>query len=325
MQVGYQKHIPLFALIVMSLFWAYYYQSTFWLNDFGRNKEEWWLLIDGLIALPILCFVFIKSKKEALLKALAYSGLMVLLGSLVIPESNKFVWHYLEFGRYIVLAAFVLLEIITISTVVLAIRAALQDCLDPDDAIARPIQNRIGDNMISNILCFEARVWTYLLFSKQIDTSKFDGDIHFYGHKKDDAQTNSLGFILLMVFELPIMHVVLHFAWSPIAANIISLLTIMGLAFFIAEYKAMSIRPISVTHKSVVIRYGVYHPLTLAFTDIKQLGAHNQFVKRDVGVKRYNASGCPNVCIQLKNGEVVYLGINSPTEFINTVAPRLSV
>jgi len=62
-----KKRIPLLFLLCISIFWAFFYQSSTIFNDFGHYKLEWLLLIDGLIVLPFLCWLFIKDKKEAVI------------------------------------------------------------------------------------------------------------------------------------------------------------------------------------------------------------------------------------------------------------------
>ena len=83
-----QQKIPLLFLVAISIFWAFYYQSSTLLNDMGQHTPEWLLFIDGLIVLPLLCLWCIKDKKEAIIKAFTYSCLIILLGSFVIPESS---------------------------------------------------------------------------------------------------------------------------------------------------------------------------------------------------------------------------------------------
>jgi len=311
-----KEKFPLAFLVLVSSFWTYYYQSSNLLNEQGNYKPEWLLLIDGLIVLPIICFICISDKKQALIKALAYCCLMILLGSFIIPETSKLIWTYLESGRYLILAAFVIFELVTIATVVFAIKAALNKGNDPDLAISKPINKFIAAPTIAAMLSFEARVWSFLLFTKRINTENYSGKKHFSCHQKDGTQSNQLGFILLMVFELPIMHLLLHFLWSPFAANVISLLTILGLVFFIAEYRAIAIRPISLTNTKVIIRYGIWNPLEVNFSDIKSVSANEVFIRRASHVKRFNLSGTPNVKIELLNGEEIYLGLDTPKAFI---------
>jgi hypothetical protein len=310
---------PLIFLVVMCIFGAFFYQSSNIFNEYGTYKPEWLLLIDGLIVLPMLCFWCVKDKKDATIKAIAYSCLIILLGSFIIPESSKVVLPYLESIRYVAIAVFILLEITTILTVFLAIKASLSNNKDPDIAISQPIEKLLGKSAISALLTFEARVWTYALFSKKIKRQFFAGDSHFSSHKKDGTQSNQLGFLLFILFELPMTHMLLHFLWSPFAANIITGLTLISLVFFIAEYKAMAIRPISILSERIIVRYGVWNPLNIAFNDIKNVQFNSKFIPRSADVKRYNIAGNPNVEIMLNSGKFIYLGVDSPEKFISTL------
>ncbi|MGX5202228.1 hypothetical protein [Aliikangiella sp. IMCC44632] len=309
MQTLAKKNIPFIFLAVISVFWTFYYQSANALNGYGVEKPEWLLLIDGLVVLPILCFWFVKDKKEAAIKAVAYSCLIIFLGSFIIPESSKVVWPYLESLRYLAIAAFIVLEITTILTVFFAIKASLSKDTDPDLAISKPIEKILGKGAISSLLSFESRVWTYALFSKKIKQQNFVGDNHFSCHKKDGTQSNQLGFIFIILFELPVMHLLLHFLWSPFAANLTTGLTLLGLVFFIAEYKAIAIRPISIVPDRVIVRYGIWNPLIIALSEINHIQPNSKFIPRSANIKRFNLAGNPNIEIKLNSGKLIYLGV----------------
>ena len=295
-----KKNIPFIFLTIICIFWAFFYQSSNALNEYGTEQPEWLLLIDGLIVLPVLCFLCVKDKKEATIKAVAYACLIVLVGSFVIPESSKVIWPYLESLRYLAIAAFIALEVTTIFTVFFAIKASLIKEKDPDMSISEPIEKIVGKGVISSLLSFEARIWTYALFSRRIKQQYFSGDDHFSCHEKDSTQSNQFGFILIIIFELPVMHLLLHFIWSPFVANITTGITLIGLVFFIAEYKAISIRPISITSTSLIIRYGIWNPLCVPLTEIESIELNSSFIRRAGHVKRYNLAGNPNVKIELK-------------------------
>lgn len=319
-----KKNTPFLFLLLISSFWAFYYLSSNAFNDYGVEKSEWFLLIDGLIVLPLLCFWCIKNKKEAAIKAIAYCCLVVLLGSFIIPESSKLIWHYLEAGRYVVLAAFIVLELTTVITVIVAIRASLSNKEDPDVAISSPIENILGKGSVSALLSFEARVWTYALFSKKIVKQHFLGDMHFSSHMKDGAQSNQLGFLMIILFELPIMHILLHYTWSPFAANVITFLTLFSLVFFVAEYKALAIRPISITPDSLIVRYGIWNPVSVDLFDIKHIKMNSEYVSRAKNIRRFNVSGNPNVEIKTHDGDLIYLGVDAPFELVTEIKKRIS-
>ncbi len=315
--------IPLLFFVLMSLWWAFYYQSHSELNDYGQANFEWLYLIDALLLTPLLCFFCISSKKEAAIKALLLSCLAILVGSYMIPESQKFIWHYLETGRYLLLALIVLMELIAIATVCVAIRAALCQQQDPDQSIEKPLKAWLGDSPVLALLQFETRLWTYLLFGGQIKPQQFHGEQHFFYHQKDGTQSNLLGFILVFSIEMPLLHLLLHFVWSPVAATVVTGLTLVSLLFFIAEYRAVSRRPISLSAGTLIIRYGLSQPLVLPPGAIAGISRCDGRVKKAAWLKKYNLSGNPNLCITLAAPvgalRQIYLGVDQPELLIIAV------
>ncbi len=323
MNTAIKNKAPLIFLICISIFWCFYYQTSNSFNDFGASNFEWLYLVDSLLVMPLLCFIWIENKKEAALKATLLGCLAIIIGSFIIPEQSKVIWHSLESGRYLILVIFLIFEVIAILTVYLAIKTALQKDLDPDIAIAVPIQRMLGKGVVAQLFVFETRMWAYAIFAKRIKSERFYGETHFSYHLKDGAQSNSFGFILLILFELPVMHLLLHFIWSPWVANLVTLLTLLSLIFFIAEYRAMSRRPISVDKERLIIRYGIYNVRTVLLKDIKSISKTECFIPRSKSVKRYNFSGFPNIAIYLKQSdgdiERIYLGVDNPKCFFNAI------
>lgn len=321
--------MPLLLLLLMAMTSSLYYLSNGAWNDYGRTKPEWMLLIDGLLFLPLVCFYCIDDKKQAALKALVYASLMVLLGSYLIPDGNKYLWHYLESGRFVVIAFFVVFEVITMLTVIFAIKASLSKTIDPDSAIIQPIENFLGQGKLANLMAFEARAWVYTLFPNRVDVSRFRGDLHFHVHLKDGTQSNLLGFIIIILFGLPLEHLLLHFIWSPFAANVITGMMVFSLVFFVAEYRAISRRPVSIDqiNRQLIIRYGLFAPLVLPFGDLVAVSENSVQVPRAKAYKRYNLFGAPNVKITDHQGRSYYLGLNNAPQFLDSLKeqlPRLS-
>ena len=316
-----KQHGPFLCLLGMTVVACFYYLNDGVWNDYGQTMPEWMLLVDGLLVLPLVCFFCIDDKQKAALKAIIYASLMVLVGSFLIPESNKYVWNYLESGRYVLLMLLVVFELLTILTVFFAIRSSLNKNTDPDSAISMPIESLVGKGKLATLMSFEARVWVYALFNRRVESSKFRGDAHFYGDLKDGTASNLLGFIVIIVFEIPLVHLLIHFIWSPFAANVITGLTILGLLFFVAEYRAISRRPVSIdaSNQQLIIRYGLFAPLVIPFDQIKTITEHHEAVARAKNTKRFNQFGCPNVAVNTTGGLEIYLGLNNPKFFIESV------
>lgn len=327
MSESVKQKLPLLFLLAISVSWGLYYQGEHSLNNYGTANFEWLYLLDALLVLPVLCFVCIKDKKQAAIKTAVLCSLAVLVGSYIIPAQSKLVWHHLESGRYLLLALFLLFELAAILTVYLAIRVALKQKADPDLAISSPIERLLGKGITANVLSFETRLWTYLLFARKISPTQFQGDEHFSYHVKDGAHSNALGFILLIALEMPLLHIVLHFAWSPLAANIVSGLTLLSLLFFIAEYRAMIRRPLSIDTDYLYIRHGVFNPRVVALANISAVRPHKGYVSRAKDHKRYNFASEPNVVITLKQADNnvmnLYLGLDQPQAFIDALQVKL--
>lgn len=323
MQSLNRQRIPLLFLAALLATYTWFYMGNTPLNNYGSYKPEWPLLIDAFIVLPIVCYLCLKDKKEALLKAVAYAAIMILFGAYLIPAQQKFIWGYLEQVRYLVLALVLIVELVIVGSVIAAIRVKLNDAQDPDQSITNPLKRWLKAGPVFNLMQFDMRMWVFCLFANKINPKSYTGQQHFFYAKKDDAQSNAFGFIMLMAFEVPIAHLVLHFAWSPLAANVVTLLTLFGLVLFIGEYRAMSRRPISLTDDTLIVRYGLFNPLHIELSNIQSIDLHNTFVPRQRHVARYNFSGAPNIAIKLHtpmNGKSeVYIGVDEPKRLLQSI------
>ena len=317
-----KRQIPLFFLIFISAFWWYYYTHNIWFNDYGKAKNEWWLMIDVFITTPLVCFYFLgKDHKQALIKSLVFMGLLILLGSYIIPSEEKHLWKYLEYIRFIGITAVVLFELFIISTVIFAIKSAFKQNKDPDFAISEPLEKFMGKSIFTQLMQFDIRLWTFVLLPSKIKSDNYHGIQHFYGDLKDGTQSFLQGFVFIILFEMPLMHLLLHFIWSPLAANIITGLTLFSLAYFIAEYRAIAKRPISLDKDDLIIRYGLSNPLKVKLKDIKSIQTNKKTIYRNTEIKRYNLVGIPNIEITVINNTYnkIYLGLNNPDEFITVM------
>ncbi|CCN38496.1 conserved membrane hypothetical protein [Vibrio nigripulchritudo SO65] len=315
--------IPFAFFFVVCLFWSYFYLTSGTWIHFPSDKPEWFLLVDGLIALPLLCYLCIKDKKQATTVAMIYFGAVVTLGSFILPASSKFLWSYLEYARYLIVPLFLIFEGAVLATVILMIRQKLNYGGDPDRAISQPLEDKFGKNLLTKWAAFEIRVWAYALFSQKIAKTHFLGEKHFSYHQKDGAQSNVLGFILIIVFEIPFTHILLHFLINPLVANVVTVLTLAGMHFMIAEYKALSRRPISLGEDRLYIRYGVIHSREIEYAKIRSVQLHDQAVKSNRTTQVLNLSGVPNVRIVLRSGNLIYLGVDCPAEFVENLSRRI--
>ncbi|MCW8092413.1 hypothetical protein [Alteromonas sp. ASW11-130] len=325
----FKDKVPYLFLLLVSVWWAFYYQHSSVLNDFGDANFEWFFLIDGLLVAPILSFIFVEDPKKAVKQSVFLMLAAILIGSIIIPAEQKHIWVLLEYGRYPVIALFILFEVLTVATTIWAIHKALSVQGDPDRAIDKAVKKLGLPGPFISLISVEIRMWLYTFAGKRIAIQHFCGLHHFTYHQKDGAQSNAFGFIFIMIFELPLMHVFLHFVWSPFAANVVTFLSILSLIWFYAEFRAMSRRPISVTESCLIIRYGLLPEYNIKLSNIEQIRINTAKVARSKNRKRYNFAGAPNICITLKPStnqvNEIYLGVDNPDSFVKLICENTSL
>jgi hypothetical protein len=304
----------------------------------GALAPEWPVLFDALLTIPLAyLFVFRRDGRRALAGAamLAVGGVMV--AGWIVPVASQHWLGALQIGRNLLAGVFVLGEIaLAVSLARLTLRL-LRNGNDPEHAIADTLRARFGDTPIARLLAFEVRMWFYALFASAKRDLVFAGDEHFTCHAKDGHASNQQGFILLILIELPIVHVLLSLFWQPRGALVVSLFSLWGLCFLIAERRATLRRPISLDGEHLYVRYGLGAELALPLTRIAEAEAHREAVARRVpGALRYCEAGVPNICIHLDPAldvaglfggsasiERVYLGVDAPGRFLERLNARL--
>ena len=299
---------------------------------------EWPVLIDALVTIPLLYLLLVARKGwRAWRGALAAAMAALALSAWFVPAQSRDWLAALMPVRYLVMAVVVVADCAAIVGVMAWVRRARRDGAHVESAIAAAMLGRFGDSAITRLLVLEARMWFYALFASGRRPTQFPGEAHFSTHAKDGNASNQLGFIMLILFELPIAHVLLALLWSAQAAWIASLLTLWGLAFLVAEYRASLLRPISLEGDTLVIRYGVLVDLRVPLRDIARVQAAQTAVpRRQPGSLRCCEAGVPNVRIDLarpldlptlggrgRSIERIHLGMDQPASFITRLQSRL--
>lgn len=145
------------------------------------------------------------------------------------------------------LAGIVVVELLLAWRVLRFLFSALSLRAFEDDAIEPKFAGWFGNGAFSALLAIEFRVWYYALLHRTRSQIVLEGDQHFSTHRKDANQADQLDFIFLVVLELPVLHLVLHSYELATLAWVLSGLSLYGLLFLIAEYRATALRPVSLT------------------------------------------------------------------------------
>lgn len=320
-----------FALIVAVTLTAHYFffRVPFVANDYGRNMAEWPLLADALITFPVLYyFMFRPSLKQFLLAWLAIATVGVLAGRLLIPDESKQLWRSIEGYWLLLVLAEIALELYLMIVLVRRVQALLRLSGNVDEALKSAIYNRFGKSGFAPFAFFEMRIWYYGLFMRKGEQLRFCGEQHFSYDKHDGNVSNQFAFIMMIVFELPLTHFMMHLmSVKPWIAWTADILTLWSMLYLVAEYRASQWRPVSLDRDALLIRCGVFaSDREIAYSAIESVGRCNNDIRRQRGILRYRQMGSLNVEIRLHEGEShtkIYLSLDKPDAFIDALRARL--
>lgn len=317
----------LFALLCLAVLaaggWAIEYHRRQ-----GMAVPEWPLLVDLFVVLPLAYLLLVRpTARQAGLGLLALGSLGVLFGSIVLPAEDKVVWLWLEPLRWVALAALVAWQAVAIGGIVwFLVKKPPQQ--NRELALHAELERRFGAGPVTELLKLEGRMWLYA-FSRSAGRLQFPGD-GFFTFKQGGNASNQAGFLLLMAFELPFMHVLLHL-YSPLLAVVVSVSTLYGLLFLYAEYRATRLRPISLTDEAIHLRCGVVVDTVLPRAAVVEAQVVSTRPPRAPQRLRLVGMGKATVRLRLAAGtrlttvfgerEVteLYLGVDEPQRFVGAL------
>ena len=106
-----------------------------------------------------------------------------------------------------------------------------------EDELQQRIRKLVGEGVAAGLLMLEILMWYYVLLVRRDTEIEFAGEQYFSYHEKDGNAGNQFAFIIIM-FEIPLAHLLLHFVWSPLGALIITIITAYGLLWMMGNYRA---------------------------------------------------------------------------------------
>lgn len=337
--IGRKRWFGLIVLAAMSAHY-FYFRVPFMANDYGRNMADWPLLGDLLVTFPLLYyFMFRPSLKAFLLKWLVFAMAGCAFGSAIIPDGSKDLWRGIERIWPVLALVQGALELCLLVYMVRRIAALMRLDGNADEAMATAIRGRFAGTGFAPFALFEARIWYYGLFMRRGELLRYTGQQHFSYDKNDGNVSNQFALIMVMLFEMPLSHFMLHLvAVKPVYAWVVDVLSVWSVLYLVAEYRASQWRPVSLDEKAVLIRCGVFAAdRTVSYDMIESVARCGNDIRRQRGVLRYRQFGSMNVEIRLKAGSKLMNGfgraqaisricisLDKPDAFIDAVRARLA-
>lgn len=303
-------------------------------NPLGH--PEWPLLLDLLVTFPVAyLLIFRPGWKDWLKKSAGMLMLGLAFGSFAIADADKFAWREIDRLRLLMPAFFALAELALAAWLLMGVRRAMQADANTDKVLARAIRQRFGTGVTGRLMEFEARVWFYGLFMRKAPA--YEGEQHFHTARAGGNASNQLAWIWLMVFDIPIAHLLLHFLWSPTAAWVATALTAWGLLYLLADYRATLARPVSLGAAALHVRCGALaSDAVVPYAAIAAVVRVPHPERRLPGTRYFRHQGVMNVEITLRPGSAlptllgsdkaashIVLGVDEPAKFIEALGARL--
>lgn len=300
------------------------------------DVPDWMLLVDFSLSLPLLHYLLFRpTLKQWLVRWVQLTGLGILLGHFIIPESSRVIWPWLEMARSAMVALMIPVELAVMALIGYSVWKLIKLDGDVDRALQDSIESKLGKSPSAQLALWEARIWLYALFIPK--HPRYAGRQHFSYAKQNGNASNQLGFIIAILFEMPLAHLLLHFMWSPKAAWIASALSAWSLNYLISEYRATLVRPVSIDDDTLRIRCGVLSvDSVIPWHQIKSVEKNTQPARRQRGIRRYKQMGELNIAIHLQPGATlpdlfgrgqpvaqIRLGLDDPDGFVRAANLKL--
>lgn len=302
----------------------------------GQVAGDGAMAFDLLLMLPALYLWLHRAQgRIAWLGAAGVLGIDLLLGRAVLPPRHLPLWDWLGWLRWVVSATFLVAEIAIAGWIVRALRRLRGD-VNREVALDSLLRASVpAPGRFAGVLRLEARMWLFAL-SRRPAGAGYPGRAHFAVHAQHGNASNQQAFLWLMALEMPLMHLLLHLAWSPSAALVVSALSFYGWLWMLAEYRATLVRPVSLEDDALHLRHGLFVDARVPLAAVRSVEAWTQGVaRRRRGRLRCYGMGAPNVRIRLHPGSFVagvfgpretsdiVLGVDAPGAFVATLAAAL--
>lgn len=301
------------------------------------GAPEWPLLLDLFVTFPLGYALLCRPGWKQFLKK--WAGMLLLgmaVGSYAIPAASKQVWLHIDHWRLAVPALLAAAELGLAAWLCLGLRRALRADPHTDRLLAASARRFWGDGFTARLMEFEARIWFYGLLMRR--APQFEGEQHFFTAKAGGNASNQMAWIALMVIDIPLAHLLLHYIWSPTAAWVATALTVWGLLYLVADYRATLVRPVSLAADALLVRCGALAAdVAIPYALIASVQRVPHPERRLPGRRYFRHQGELNVEITLRDGARLptllggekaashaVLGVDDPAGLVKALAARLT-
>jgi len=281
----------------------------------GNWLRGWPLPIDLALFCGLYYWLFRPSLQEFLTKAGLLSAFGALFGYLLFPGVREVLTRILDRNQVAFAVAYAAIELLVLYLLVRKVRGMLRASGNVEAILRTSLSEKFGAGWVGRFAYFEARIWYYGLFMRRGSKPAFEGKEHFSYAYNDGNVHHQFCVVMLLILDMPISHFITHLAISGRMALLVTILAAWNVLYFVAQYRASHVRPVSLDERTLYIRYGVLSrdrqiPLHMIARAVPMKDSD----ERLPGELRYRQFGSLNVAIELHAGSTLtnFFGVASP-------------
>ena len=269
-----------------------------------RNAFVLGATIDMTVVIPAIYYFLIARPRRWPIATLA--GVFFIcfcVASIMMPPGSR---GYL---RPVGMTLFPALEALVAGLLFVKVRRAIasagqvdEDQYDFPDKVRFALLESVGNNILTEVILTEVSAIYFALFSWRTKPRRRKAALQFSYHQTAGYEAVLIGFILLLVIEALIAHLLLH-RYAPPLAWISALLTGYFIIWILGDYQAMRLRPIAISSDQLCLRLGLRWRADVPLENISALKriADGSAMTRNRKLLKFVLIGDPQFVILLKS------------------------
>jgi hypothetical protein len=250
------RNIVLITVLALLIFLG----GTFMLHTVPlsvKNKVANGLLADFVITFPVLFyFIIVRPLKVSVKRMLFVISLCCGFAYLVLPQHQR---EYILQIRKLTAAAellFIIYAVTKFNKLRKAYKANQLILTDPIYNLRTAMAEVMGESVAVKIIASELAVLRYGLLFWRKETPALKASRSFSTHKEFGYVAIWCILLLAVMVEITAFHFLLV-KWSHLAANIVTILSLYGVIFFVADLSAVIKRKVLINDEQIILRTGL--------------------------------------------------------------------
>jgi uncharacterized membrane protein YidH (DUF202 family) len=236
-----------------------------------KDKVADGLLADFMVTFPVLYyFIIIRPLKTSARRLFVVISLCSVVAYLVLPQQQK--GYILQLRKLSALAEllFIIYAITKFNKLRTFYKMHQATLPDPIYNLRSAMADVLGDSLAIKIIASELAVLKYGLLFWQKEQSGLKESRSFSTHKEIGYIAIWCILIVAVMVEVVAFHLLL-LKWSYIAAMVVTILTLYGVVFFIADLSAIVKRKVQLNNEHILLRTGLRWRAQTNLTNISSL------------------------------------------------------